>query len=84
MVARFFMNLRYRDRLFRDEEGDELPSEGAVRAHARETARDLIGNGRTDAIRNWFDCTFEVTDEAGQLVLTMPFDDVHEGQTAGM
>ena len=73
MVPRYYMNLRYRDRLFQDEEGDELPDDAAAREHARETARDLIGNGRMDSIRNWFDCTFEVTNEAGQDVLTMPF-----------
>ena len=26
-----------------------------------------------DSIRNWFDCSFEVTNEAGQVVLVMPF-----------
>jgi hypothetical protein len=29
--------------------------------------------------RNWRDCTFEVTDEAGQLVLTVPFSQVSLG-----
>ena len=67
------MNVRYRGRVFADEEGDALPDEAAARAYALETARDLISNGRMDAIRNWFDCTFEITDEAGRLVLTVPF-----------
>ena len=26
-----------------------------------------------DSIRSWFECSFEVTDEEGRLVLTMPF-----------
>ncbi len=73
MVPRYYMNLRYRDRLFRDEEGDDLPDETAARAHAIASARDLIGNGRMDSIRSWFDCAFEITDETGQVVLTMPF-----------
>jgi hypothetical protein len=69
------MNLRYRDRLYVDEEGDELPNSGAVQAHAMQTARDLIAGARLTTIRNWFDCTFEVTDESGTLVLEMPFSD---------
>jgi hypothetical protein len=28
-----------------------------------------------DSIRSWFDCSFEVTDEAGRVVLTMPFSE---------
>ena len=71
--VRYYMNVRYRDRLFVDEEGDELASEHAVQEHALDTARDLIANERMDSIRNWFDCSFEVANEAGQVVLVMPF-----------
>jgi hypothetical protein len=67
------MNVRYRDRLFVDEEGDELASADAVQGHALETARDLITRARMDNIRSWFDCSFEVTNEVGQVVLVMPF-----------
>ena len=69
------MNLRYRDRLFVDEEGDELANEHAVLGHALDTARDLIANGRMNSIRNWFDCSFEITNEAGRVVLAMPFSE---------
>lgn len=74
--ARYFLHLRHRDRFYADEEGDELPDETAVRPHALRTASDLIRFNRTDLIRDWFDCTFEITDEAGRVVLTMPFGDV--------
>ena len=60
------------DGLAVDEEGDELANEGALRAHVMETARDLQQT-RIGAVRNWADCTFEVTDKAGHLVLTLPF-----------
>jgi hypothetical protein len=78
-VPRYFLHLRFRDSadgLAVDEEGDELPGPGMLRAHVEATARDLMRNTRLEAIRNWLDCTFEVTDEAGHLVLTMPFLDV--------
>ncbi len=75
MVPRYFMNLRYRDRLFEDEEGDELPDSTSVLAHALTTARDLIAAGRLTTIRNWYDCTFEIMDETGRMVLEVPFSD---------
>jgi hypothetical protein len=70
---RYFMNIRYRGRIVPDHEGDELPVEEAVRDHALATARDLVFGARMDAIRSWFDCSFEVTDQSGRVVLVMPF-----------
>ncbi len=81
MVPRYFMNLRHRDRLYEDHEGDELPDDDAVQAHAIATARDLIATGRLTTIRNWFDCTFEITDESGSLVLEVPFSDTITDQS---
>jgi hypothetical protein len=75
MATRFFMNLRYRGRLFRDHEGDELGSLDAAREHALATARDMIRRTRTKIIRDWFDCAFEITDGSGQTLLTVPFGD---------
>ena len=71
-VPRYFLSLRYKDGvdgLAEDEEGDELPNESVLREHVIETARDLIG---TRSNVHWLDCTFEVTDEAGRHVLTLP------------
>ena len=62
-IARFYMNLRYRDRLFVDEEGDELGDEHAVREHALDTARDLIAYARMNTIRNWCGCSGKVQAE---------------------
>jgi hypothetical protein len=28
-----------------------------------------------ETIRDWFDCSFEVTDESGRTVLVMPFSE---------
>jgi hypothetical protein len=75
-VPRFFLHLRYRDGvngLAVDEEGDDLPNAGGLRTHVEATARDLIRHARLAAIPDWRACTFEVTDEAGSLVLTLPF-----------
>ena len=76
MDVRYFMHVRYRGRLVPDHEGDELANEEALHAHALATAHDLVFHTRMDTIRDWFDCSFEITDESGRTVLVMPFDEV--------
>jgi len=76
VVPRYFLSLRYRSRLFVDEEGDELADEHMVHGHVLDTARDLVAHARMGSIRNWFDCSFEVTNGAGRLVLVLPFSEV--------
>ena len=73
-MPHYFLSVRYRGRLFRDEEGEDIPSAIEMKVRALETARDLI---RTPflAIPDWLDCTLEVTDETGAMVLSLPFPD---------
>jgi hypothetical protein len=75
-MARYHLSVRYRDRLFRDE-GEDMPSGIEMKVRALETARDLI---RTPflAIPDWLDCTLEVTDETGAMVLSVPFPEAVE------
>jgi hypothetical protein len=82
-VPRYFLHLRFRDGpdgLAVDEEGDEVRELSGLRGHVEATARDLTRKTRLEAIRHWHDCTFEVTDEAGQHVLTLPFSQVPSGR----
>lgn len=73
-MPRYFFHLRYGpDKLAQDPEGEILPGPEAVRAHALAAARHLIAQTRSDSVRDWFICAFEVTDEAGTPVLTVPF-----------
>jgi hypothetical protein len=75
-VPRSFLHLRYgggTDGLAVDEKGDELPDAGRLRQHVETTARDLMRHARLAAISDRRACTFEVTDETGTLVLTLPF-----------
>lgn len=77
-MPRYFFNLRYRpgpDGLAADHEGDELADVNAAREHALAQARDMIARTRTDVVRDWMVCSFEIVDEDGHPVLTVPFSD---------
>ncbi len=77
-MPRYFFNLRHRSGpagLAEDHEGDELADIKAAREHALSEARDLIARGRNEMIRDWMVCSFEITDEQDQPVLTVPFSD---------
>ncbi|WP_336492686.1 DUF6894 family protein [Methylobacterium nigriterrae] len=77
-MPRYYFHLRHGPGsagLAVDQEGDDLADMVAVREHALWVARDLIARTRTYAVRDWFVCAFEVSDEQGQPVLTVPFSD---------
>lgn len=77
-MPRYFFNVRHRpgpDGLAEDHEGDELADVSAAREHALSEARAMIARDQLDMIRDWMICSFEITDEAGQHVLTVPFSD---------
>ena len=78
-MARYFFNVRHKNGpsgLAADPDGDEIADAGQVRDHALMMARDLIARTRLDSIASWLDCTFEITDQAGQLVMMVPFTEV--------
>lgn len=77
-MPRYFFNVRHRPGpagLAQDPEGDELADANAARERALTVARAMIARDQFVTIRDWMDCSFEITDEAGQLVLTVPFSD---------
>ncbi len=84
-MTRYYLNLRTGEGpqgLVADPEGDELAGESALRAHVIATARDLVRNARLTAIPNWLTCAFEVTDEEGQPVMTLAFQDAAAAERA--
>lgn len=77
-MPRYFFNLRHRPGpagLALDQEGEVLADADAARRHALSEAQQMIARDRLTMIRDWMDCTFEITDETGQLVLTVPFSE---------
>jgi hypothetical protein len=77
-MPRYYFNLRHRPGpagLAVDLEGEEFPDLSAARERALDAARDHIARTRTDIIRDWFVCSFEIEDENAQRLLTVPFSD---------
>ena len=77
-MPHYFFNIRHRPGpmgLAVDPEGDDLADVNAAREHALFEARAMIVRERLPLIRDWMDCSFEIMDEAGQPVLTVPFSD---------
>jgi hypothetical protein len=75
-MPRYYFNVRHRPGpagLAVDPEGEEFPDLNAARERALSAARDHISRTRTDIIRDWFVCSFEIEDEDAQLLLTVPF-----------
>ena len=77
-MSRYYFNLRHRPGpagLAVDQEGEEFPDLNAAREYALDSARDHIARTRTDIIRDWFVCSFEIEDEDAQLLLRVPFSE---------
>jgi hypothetical protein len=85
-MPRYFFNLRHRPGpagLAVDPEGDELADLNAAREHALFVARDTIARTRTNIVRDWMVCSFEIEDEDAQLLLTVPFSDTVSDEGIG-
>lgn len=77
-MPRYFFNIRHRPGpggLAVDPEGEECADLNAARENVLAQARVMIARERHTFIRDWMDCSFEIMDEAGQPVLTVPFSD---------
>lgn len=79
-MPRYHFNVTDGQTVATDHEGSELPDVGAVATEARESIRHMLAEGAAVGLarRLW---TLTVTDEVGQLVLSMPFDDALTHQT---
>lgn len=78
-MPRYFFNLRYGpgpDKLAVDPEGDDLASVEEAHQHALQSIRSLIAGPPSHAVRDWFVCSLEITDEAGRPIMTVPFTEV--------
>ena len=73
-MARYFFHLHECGTITRDAEGQELPDDAAVREEALRLARNIMA-GEIEGGRLCLLCKIEVHDEAGQLVMYMPFKD---------
>jgi len=75
-MSRYFFNIRHRPGpagLAEDPEGDELADVNAAHEMALTRIRAMVARDRLTMIRDWMVCSFEIVDEQGQPVLTLPF-----------
>jgi hypothetical protein len=75
-MARFYFNLFECGTLIPDDEGRECDA-SSLRSIAIHEARDLM-SGEVKAGRLCVGCRIDVLDEAGSLVLSVPFTDALE------
>lgn len=73
-MPRFYFHVRSPDHFIRDDEGIELADLECVRREALQGARGLLSED-VRAGRPLDHQQFDVTDQAGNLVLTFPFRD---------
>lgn len=71
-MPRYFFHVRKGDVLVEDPEGTEVSETEALDEEAIESARDLLADGDLQGLdrREW---VYEVADESGTTVLTLPF-----------
>ena len=70
----YFFHVRHGDQLGVDAAGLELPDTAAVRRRAVELAREIMSDAVLAGELS-LDSSIEVTNQAGDLVLVLPFSD---------
>ena len=73
-MAHFYFNVRSRGRLVADPEGQEFPSLAAARASALKDALQIMSAAVLTGKRP-NGSQFEIMDDHGRVVLTVPFSD---------
>ena len=76
-MPRFYFHIRKGDVLVEDPEGTEVSETETLEDEAIEAARDLLADGDLQGLdrREW---VYEVADESGATVLTLPFSEAVE------
>jgi hypothetical protein len=76
-MPRYHFHIRKGEVLVEDPEGTEVAQAESLEDEAIEAARDLLADGDRQGLdrREW---VFEVTDESGTTVLTLPFSEAVE------
>jgi hypothetical protein len=71
----YFLHIKDGEDIISDPEGSRLPSLEAARELAIECARELLAEAVAHGDRVGLVRTFEIHDERGRLLLTVPFRD---------
>jgi hypothetical protein len=79
-MPRYFFNLRNSSGYLEDEEGQDLPDAGSARQAAMTSARSIVSEESRKGVID-LRASIEIRDEAGAMVLEMPFGDAVEIMT---
>jgi hypothetical protein len=75
MMPRFFFHVRDGDKLTQDVEGADFPHLEAAQDEAKTAAREMLAEQIDSAGTLNRNQQFEICDEAGKLLATVPFTD---------
>jgi hypothetical protein len=82
-MPRFHMNIRKGDEFLEDWEGEEFPSLSEARTEAVLCARELMAARVAAGKKPNHNSRFEIADDAGKLVLVMPFEEAIDENRTG-
>ena len=78
-MARYYLNVRSGSVLIEDPDGEDAQDLPSLRRIAQDTMEDILRRPETyGETQRWERCSIEVTDEAGAIVLTLPFSESGE------
>lgn len=79
-MPRYYLNLRRKGVLIADPDGEEAADLPALRRVIENTIEDILRRPETYGENPYWDqCTFEIADEGGTIVMTVPFSEfAHE------
>lgn len=76
-MPRYFLNLRDRDGLHPDLDGDEFGSLDHLRDEVMISVKQIVANALVSGstLHDALDRAFEITGESGETVMTVPFSE---------
>jgi hypothetical protein len=73
-MMRYFFHYRDQAKYFPDGEGSDFDDLAAAEAHARISARELLGSERGESDPSFLPGSYEISDEHGQVLAIVRFD----------
>jgi hypothetical protein len=76
LMCTYYFHVRDEIGLVQDQDGIDLPDLRTAAAEAMRSAREYVADG-CSALTN---ASFEIADDSGRIVLSVPIQEIHAGQ----